>query len=440
MKELLDHDAETRPAEERARHWQALWPAQWDYVRSRSAFYQHKLADHLNQDLSLQELEALPFTDKEELRESQHSRWPMGEYLACEERDVIRLHRTSGTTGRALHIALTREDAEWIARIGGRAFFCAGLRPHDRVVHCLSFCMWAGGLTDDLSLERAGALVVPYGVGNSRGLIDLIPDLGITAISCTPSYPRLLERIMQETGDPRRPADLGLRLALFGGEAGLDNPEFRRRLEDTWGFRVRNANYGLSEVVSILASQCEHVQDLHFHADEAVFPEIVDSATGVRLPLREGETGELVCTHLRRRAQPLVRYRTRDVITVTGMDACACGRTAWRFRVTGRTDEMFNVRGVNVFPTAVQKVLVGHPELCTGEFRIDLHGPGPYDRIVARVEAAQGLPEMQWVSAAGELAASIRREIGASADIRIIPAGSLPRTEGKTNLVERHES
>jgi phenylacetate-CoA ligase len=189
--------------------------------------------------------------------------------------------------------------------------------------------------------------VVPFGVGNTERLLETILDLRITAISCTPSYPSLLEKILRAAH--RRARDLGLRLGLFGGEPGLDNADFRQNLEATWGFRARNANCGMSEVLSNFASQCERTGDLHFHGADAIFAEIVDPA-GNGLPIREGSTGELVCTHLAKECQPLIRYRTRDLITVTGTGLCDCGRTSWRFRVTGRTDDMFNVRGVNVFP------------------------------------------------------------------------------------------
>jgi phenylacetate-CoA ligase len=132
-----------------------------------------------------------------------------------------------------------------------------------------------------------------------------------------------------------------------------------------------------------------------------------------------------------------VRYRTRDVLTVTGTRPCACGRTAWRFRVTGRTDDMFNVRGVNVFPTAVQRVVAEAGDIASGQFRIVLAGPGPYDRVVLRVEAAQGMPPERWPGAATDLERRLRAAIGATAEVTMLPFETLPRTEGKTRLVER---
>jgi phenylacetate-CoA ligase len=285
-----------------------------------------------------------------------------------------------------------------------------------------------------MTLEEAGACVVPFGVGNSKQLLATIEDLGVTAISCTPSYPALLETLLRAEGkDPR---ELKLRLGLFGGEAGLDNVEFRTAMETVWGFSVRNANYGMSEVLSNFASQCDHTNDLHFHGADALFVEIVD-AGGNSQAIREGATGELVCTHLAKECQPLVRFKTRDVVTVTGTGTCACGRTTWRFRVTGRTDDMFNVRGVNVFPSAIQKAIFSRPDIASGQFRILLAGKGPWDRILVKAEAAAGLRAEAFEAAARELQAAIHSHVGASAEVKMLPTDSLPRTGGKTALIER---
>jgi len=431
---MLHPEFETLPSAEVLKLQTALWADQWRYVRANSAFYRSRYALDFPEELPLEALQDLPFTEKDDLRLSQERSYPFGEYLASPVDKVVRLHMTSGTTGRPLQLANSRKDVEWIARIGGRAFFSAGLRPGDRVVHCLNYCMWTGGLTDHMNLEETGACVVPYGVGAAEKLLETIEQLGITAISCTPSYPALLEKLLREKGkDPR---DLNLRLGLFGGEAGLDNLEFRQNLENSWGFSVRNANYGMSEIMSIFGSQSELTNDLHFHAADAVFAELVDS-NGRVLPIDEGVTGELVCTHLRKECQPLIRYRTRDVITVTGTGKAACGRTSWRFRVTGRTDDMFNVRGINVFPSAVQKAVMARPDISTGQFRILLRGEGPWDRIEMRVEAAPGLAKEDWPGAAHALEREVQRHAGASASVTLIDADSLARTAGKTNLIER---
>lgn len=422
--------AEMRTLQERK------WRNQRAYLAANSGFYRRKIGDAIDRDFDLDHLQDLPLTDKEELRASQEAAYPYGDYLTCPESKVVRLHRTSGTTGRALILANSRADARIIAQQGARGMWASGLRPGDRVVHCLNYQMWTGGVTDHLTLEETGATVLPFGVGSTKRLVEVIRDLGINVISSTPSYPALLKKILREDFG-LAPRDLGLRLALFGGEAGLDNMEFRKAMEEEWGFGVRNANFGLSEVMSTMGAQCEHGTDLHFVSDDVVFMELLDPATGERLKLEEGVSGELVCTHLEKECQPLLRYRTRDVLTVTGTGRCACGRTSLRFRVSGRTDDMFNVRGVNVFPSAIQKVLTTAPDLTSGHFRIMLDGPGPYDRVRIRAEAAGALEQPAWPDAARRLETRIRDVVGASAEIEIIPFEALPRTDGKTSLIER---
>ena len=181
-------------------------------------------------------------------------------------------------------------------------------------------------------------------------LVRTILDLKVRVIHCTPSYPAALERTMAEHFPGLAPRDLGLTLGLFGGEAGLDDPSFRGRLESVWGFTARNANYGVSDVFSNFASQCWANNDLHFLGEDVLYPELIEPESGEPVPWREGASGELVLTHLKREAQPLVRFRTNDVIVVTGTGMCTCGREATRFRVLGRSDDMVVVRGVNIFP------------------------------------------------------------------------------------------
>lgn len=433
---FLHPDVEALAEADLARLQAELWSVQWDYVRAQSEFYRQKLGSQAVKQLSLAALADLTLTDKEELRQAQELDYPYGTYLACSRDRVVRIHRTSGTTGRALILANTRQDVDVITEQGARSMYCAGLRPSDRVIHCLNYQLWTGGVTDHMTLERAGAATIPFGTGNTSLLVRTILDLKVTAISCTPSYPALLEKVLREEFDldPRR---LNLRIALFGGEAGLDNRSFRDRLESVWGFAVRNANFGVSEILSNMGSQCEQTTDLHFHSGDALFAEILDPTSGQRLPIRAGVSGEFVLTHLKKECQPLIRYRTRDVVTITGTGPCTCGRTGWRFRISGRTDDMFNVRGINVFPTAIQKVIADSPELSSGQFRIVLEGPGPYDRIALKVEAGQNLDPGRWREAAARLERDLRGTIGAAAEVKIVPFESLPRTEGKTALIER---
>ena len=428
-----DEGALARDAMAEAR--QERWRAQRAYVIARSPFFARLWGSRPVPE-RLEDLPALPLCDKGMLRESQAAHPPFGDYLAAVREFVIRLHRTSGTTGQAMNIAQTRADAAQTAEVGARSFQTAGLTTGKLTVHCLNYQMWMGGVSDHLALEAAGATVIPFGVGDSALLVRTILDLKVSVIHCTPSYPAALERTIAEHFPGLAPRDLGLQLALFGGEAGLDNPSFRERLETTWGFTARNANYGVSDVFSSFASQCWADNDLHFLGEDVLHAELIEPESGNPVPWRAGESGELVLTHLAREAQPLVRFRTNDVIAITATGACACGRDATRFRVLGRSDDMVVVRGINVFPTAVGGVIGGFDAL-SGEFCVRLKGAGPYDRLPVDVELAEDAeasPEL-----ARRVEETIKSTLRVSATVTLLPPASMPRTGGKTKRLIRED-
>ncbi len=372
------------------------------------------------------------------LRASQRDHPPFGDYLAAPVNAVARVHRTSGTSGTAMNLAMSAQDAHETALVGARAQSAAGLGPGHRVVHCLNYRLWMGGFTDHTTLEATGATVVPFGVGETQLLVRTIRELGITAISCTPSYPAVLERVLAEHFPGLQPRDLGLRLGLFGGEAGLDDPEFRRRLETTWGIKVRNANYGVSDVFSNFAGQTECDNDLHFMALDVLHPELIAPETGVVLPWREGERGELVLTHVSRACQPLVRFRTGDIIVLTGTGRARCGRTAPRFRVVGRSDDMVVVRGINVFPAQIAAI-VNRYDCAVRRVSHRARWPGS-----VRCPAGGGRTGRSSIAgAAGAVVRHACRGIQARAGrdraYHLLPFGTLPRTEGKSRRVIRRD-
>ena len=415
------------------RHQAELWSRQRVHVAERSTFYRELWQGKAPPE-SLHDLAELPLSDKAQLRIAQADHPPFGSYLAAPRAAAVRLHRTSGTTGQAMNLALSASDCEVIRAVGGRCQSAAGLTPDHTVVHCLSYQMWMGGVSDHMTLEATGALVVPFGVGSTELLVRTIREVGITAISCTPSYPSVLERVIAERFEGLQPRDLGLKLGLFGGEPGLDDPAFRARLEEVWGMQPRNANYGVSDVLSNFAAQCEHDTRLHFMAADVLYPELIEVDTGHSVTLSSGATGELVLTHLIRDCQPLVRFRTGDIIAVDETDACACGRTGFRFRVIGRSDDMVVVRGLNLFPTMVAAVIGSFEEL-SGDYRIMLDTPPPYDRLPVSVELSRNVPASP--DLARRVEAEIKAQLGATAVVRVLPAGSFPLTEGKTRRVIR---
>jgi phenylacetate-CoA ligase len=415
------------------RHQHAAWQIQAPYVFENSPFFQ-ELWNSVPPPSNLRDLPELPLSDKAQLRLSQAEHPPFGNYLASPLSKVNRLHRTSGTTGQAMNLALSAHDCDITETVGARSQSAAGLTADHTVVHCLNYQMWMGGVTDHMTLERTGATVVPFGVGNTELLIHTIREIGITAISCTPSYPAVLERVIAEKFPGLSPADLGLKLGLFGGEAGLDDPTLRDRIRQTWGMEPRNANYGVSDVFSNFAAQCEHDTRLHFLASDVLYPELINPDTGQSQALEAGQEGELVLTHLRRDCQPLVRFRTGDIIAIDATEPCECGRTGMRFRVVGRSDDMVVVRGLNLFPTMVARVLTGFREL-SGDYRIVLETEPPYARLPLQVELAGGQAESS--DLADRVANAVKANLGATASVRVVAAGTFPVTEGKTRRVVR---
>ncbi len=419
-----------------ASHRQAAWDRQRQYVWQNSPFYQ-RVWQGREPPRALEDLPELPFSDKAGLRLSQPAHPPFGDYLAAPRHAVSRLHRTSGTTGQAMNLALSASDCRITETVGARAQALAGLGPGMTVVHCLNYQMWMGGLTDHMTLERTGATVVPFGVGSTELLINTILETQITAMSCTPSYPAVLEQVLRERFSGLLPRDLGLTLGLFGGEPGVDDPAFRARFQETWGMQPRNANYGVSDVFCNFAAECPHDTALHFLAHDVLHAELIDPDTAEPKPLAAGHEGELVLTHLVRDCQPLVRFRTGDIIRIEATEPCQCDSTGFRFRVVGRSDDMVVVRGLNLFPTMVAAVVASFDAL-SGDYRIILDTPPPYDYLPVEVELASDQQDDD--SLAQRLEAAFKKALGATVRATLRPHGAFPRTEGKTKrVIRRHQ-
>jgi phenylacetate-CoA ligase len=411
---------------------EAHWERQRDYVASHSNFYR-RLWDLAEPPKNVADIPILPFTTKQMLRDAQESNPPYGDYLAAPLDKINRIHRTSGTTGRAINMALSEMDASLNAEVGGRSLRSCGFGPGHVAVHCLNFQMWMGGLSDHMVMEATGAASIPFGVGASELLIRTILDLKVTAIQCTPSYPAVLEAVIAEKFPKLKPRDLGLQIGVLTGEPGLENPAFRERVEATWAFKGRNA-YGMSETWSNIAGECDYDHNMHFVGLDVLYHELINPDSGDPVKWEQGAIGELVLTHLIKDCQPLVRFRTRDIIELTSTDRCQCGRAGARFRVMGRSDDMLIVRGVNVFPSAVAIVLNSFSEL-SGEFQIVLRSSGPLDRLPIEAELAVGHAPAPRLGTRIEKA--IRDSTGASANVNLVGPGSLPRTEGKARRIIR---
>ncbi len=439
-KMLFNPQMESIGPEDQRRLEKDLLLEQVRYVYDRSEMYREKFKTVKMTGRDIQEvrdLGRLPFTTKRELRESQKRKAPFGDFLAAPPEKICRIHRTSGTTGSFVYTALTANDADLTHDCGARAFWAAGLRPHHRVVHCLNYCMWMGGYTDHANLERTGASVLPFGVGNSRLLVRVIRDAGISAISSTPSYPKYLETtVREELGI--EPSELGLRLGLFGGEPGLDNPKYRSRIEKTWGMKAQNANYGVSDVLCNFASVCEDNYKLHFLGQGALLVQLIDPIGLEDIPVQQGAVGELVLTHLKKEAQPLVRYRTSDLMEILETGACACGRTGFRFRIVGRADDMLHVKGINVFPNGVAKVLEELVPEVTGEFQIVVSQPPPHTSLDIRVEHGVDVERTKMPALKERIRDMVKQALNFAANIELVAPDSIERTKmGKAIRVVR---
>lgn len=289
------------------------------------------------------------------------------------ERDVNLVIRTSGSTGNPLSVAMNKIDIEKITDAGALCFINAGVRPGMRVIHCLNFQMWAGGALDFMSLLKSGAAAFPYGVGNAKELINTIMYYDIEGISCTPSYMRRLKEVLK-TEFNMDPKNLGLKYGFFGGESGLQNPKFRKNIEDEWGIEALNANYGSADSVSMFASENYNSRNgLQFMANDI-------ATIGIKvgdqiLSPRKGLVGELLITTTYTGGLiNRINYNIGDIVEITS------DGVNFTFNVLGRSDEMVIIRGLNVYPSAIRDIvseaglIYNHPSIVS-QLRVSKEDP-----------------------------------------------------------------
>jgi phenylacetate-CoA ligase len=436
-REYLDRKIETATAKETASLQQALLARQLDYLFDRSEFYREKFraAGILRKNFrKLRDLSRFPFTTKEQLRASQAAHPPLGRHIAADWHNVIRVHSSTGTTGKPSFVGITRRDAKVWTRLTARSFYTQGLRKRDVVVHAAGLTLFVAGLTSKDAIESVGAVFVPLGTGASEKALTMIPLLSVNAMHCTPSYASYFaDFVRREAGmDPR---ELGLKKLFCGAEPGAGIPAIRAMLEQDWGARVTEG-LGNADMAPIIFSECPEQSGMHFNGPDSVVVEVVDPESAESLPPEAGVTGELVYTSLQRECVPLLRFRTRDRVQVLDT-CCACGRTGFKLRCVGRTDDMLIVLGVNVFPSAIKDVVSSFYPATSGEIQIvlDKPGPGVAPPLKVVVECC-GDP-----AAAGELKLAIERKIKAtlsiSALVEPVRDGTLPRYEMKGQLVKK---
>ncbi|MEU5419081.1 phenylacetate--CoA ligase PaaK [Streptomyces sp. NPDC001407] len=393
-------------------------------VYERVPFYRHAFdaAGVRPEDCrGLGDLARFPFTTKGDLR----AHYPFGMF-AVPESDVRRIHASSGTTGTPTVVGYTRRDLDTWAEVVARSLRAAGARPGDKVHVAYGYGLFTGGLGAHYGAERLGCTVIPASGGMTERQVRLLTDLRPEVIMVTPSYMlALLDEFGRQGIDPRSSS---LRIGVFGAEPWTEG--MRREIEERFALDAVDI-YGLSEVMGPgVAQECVETKDGPHIWEDHFFPEVVDPVTGEVLP--EGEHGELVLTSLTKEAMPVVRYRTRDLTRLLPGTA----RRAFRRmeRITGRSDDLIIVRGVNLFPGQVEEIVLRTPGVAP-HFQLRLTREGRMDQLTVRAEARPGVAAGQRAEAAGEIARGVKEGIGVSAAVEIVDPGTLERSTGKLRRV-----
>ncbi len=432
---MYEPEVEALPWPERLSADDAVYRRQIAYLFERSRFYRNKLSaagfgspDKVG---GLSSIAALPFTEKGDLRETVTATDPIGTHLAVDVREVARIFSTSGTTGRPSYIPLTADDhADWV-RISARSYAASGLRRGDRLISTYNAGPFVGGIGLD-AFHVLGLCHIPIGSGNTDRLMAAALALAVEAIALTPSYAlHLAEWAAARDIDLSRSA---MRRLIVAGEPGGGEPAMRARLETAWGARVTEA-MGIGDIAATLWGECEQQTGMHFSGRSLVHVELIDPQTGAPVPIEDEAEGELVYTHLRQRAAPLLRFRSRDHVRVwTG--PCPCGRSAPRVRCIGRTDDMLTVRGVNVFPSALREVVNAFAPAVSGviSVRPARRGFRQDPPLPVAVELAEGAIADE--ALADRIRTRVREALLVATAIDLVPHGSLPRSDYKSKLVD----
>jgi phenylacetate-CoA ligase len=395
------------------------------YLLEHSPFYREKLAGFDPVDLS--EIGQLPLTEKDELRATVTAENPFGAHFAADPKDVVRIYSTSGTTGSPSYIPLTASDLEnWITG-SAHSYAASGVAAGERIVSTYNAGPFVAGVAL-AAFDRIGLCHIPVGTGHTERLLDAIERLRPDAVVTTPSYAGHLA----ERADLR---ESSVRRVLVAGEPGGGEPAFRAQLESGWGAKVTEA-MGIGDIGVSLWGECEEQDGMHLGAHDFVHPELIDPDTGEALPLEDGASGELVLTHLRHRAAPLLRFRTRDHVVVRA-SPCRCGRTGPRIRCIGRTDDMLIVRGVNVFPSAVREVVSEFAPAVSGRVLVRPEQPGVKQEPPLPVTVELARDRTAGAGLSDAIRDRLRSVLVVQTRVDLVPWGSLHRSEYKSKLIDR---
>ena len=371
---------------------------------------------------SLKDIEKFPFTNKENLREH----WPYG-FIAVPKEELVRMHSSSGTTGRATVVFHTTNDIAVWANLLARCMYMAGMRKSDVFQNMMTYGLFTGGLGFHYGAEKIGALVIPAGAGNSKRQIQLMRDFETTVVHVIPSYALHLSTVFAELKvDPRK--DTKVKIAFLGAEPHTE--KMRKKIEEIYGYKAFNS-YGLSEMNGPgVAFECPYQNGMHIWEDSFLV-EIINPKT--LQPVADGEEGELVMTTLQREGMPLIRYRTKDLTRIIP-EPCACGRTHRRIeRIKGRTDDMLILKGVNIFPMQIEKKLMEIEGVGTN-FLIVLDREGFNDLMTVKVEVDKKYfsGDMKQLDALRKkIVEDLKSEILITPKVDLVEPDSIPKGEGK---------
>jgi phenylacetate-CoA ligase len=433
---MLAPDVEARPWEQQLALDDERYRAQLGYLLERSPFYRAKLSaagiGSAEEAGSLAEIANLPLTEKQDLRRTCTDENPIGAHLCVGRDAIVRIYSTSGTTGTPSYVPLTARDLDdWVTG-SARSYAASGVTPGQRIVSTYNAGPFVAGAAL-ASFDRIGLSHIPVGTGNTERLVAAIRLLRPEAAVLTPSYAAHLVEWASERGLDLRASSV--ERVLVAGEPGGGEPAFRARLEEGWGARVTEA-MGIGDIGVSLWGECEEQNGMHLGARDFVHAELIDAAAGVPLELGDGASGELVLTHLRHQAAPLLRFRTHDHVVVR-TSPCPCGRTGPRVRCVGRTDDMLIVRGVNVFPSAVREVVSAFAPRVSGNVLVRPEAPGVKQEppLPVRVELARDVGGDE--SLADAIRAKLREVLVVQTRVELVPWGTLRRSEYKSQLLER---
>lgn len=436
MKKYWNEEMETISEEKLRPLHEEKFKKQLAYTYENSQFYQRKFKEAgitIDDIKSLDDLKKLPFTEKDELRISQQELPPLGYHVTCPEDKIMKVYSTSGTSGVPVFIGLTKHDEVIWNEAGARAQYSIGFRPGSKVVLAVGTSFF-GAHGFQAAIMHMGSTLIPIGAATDR-IIDAFQHLKADCLLATPSYCiYLLDQLSKKGIDP---LSLGLKTILVGGEPGGSDPTWRKKVEESFNASA-SETMGIGEMILQAFAECEKQQGMHYIAQGLIHIELIDPDTEKPIEFKDGVFGEMVFTALDKECMPLLRYRTRDHVQVW-TSPCECGRTGFRIKIMGRTDDMMFVLGVNVYPSAIRDVIASLAPRTTGAIEILIDKPLPKVEppVRIRVEYGKGVLDSDLPDLKKKIEELIREKLIFRSDVELVPEGTIPRYDYKGKLIRK---